>query len=731
MTGSVRAEYLTPNLQPRPSLKGSLSVEAFNGDSAYQVAVKNGFKGTEEEWLASLVGEKGLPGEIGPAGPTGPQGEKGADGTVAFEELTPEQVEALKGEKGDVGPIGPKGDVGPQGPEGKQGLTGPAGEKGLQGERGERGIQGIQGLVGPTGPQGTPGPRGPQGDKGPIGPQGQIGPAGAKGDVGERGPQGVPGIQGPKGEQGDRGLQGPQGIKGDTGERGPQGIQGLTGPKGDIGPEGPQGPTGLKGDRGPIGPQGERGLTGPQGPQGVKGDIGPEGPQGLQGPKGEDGINYSLKWKGAWNPTTSIYYPNEAVWHNGSSWCVPPDQGMIGAGQEPGVYYKWILIAQKGSDGDKGPAGDRGQQGPTGPMGPRGEQGPKGDVARIHWRGQWNAETVYSKDDAVFHNGDSFIYYETTSSSGVEPDPERARTASGSFGDQMFRMAKMLSTRAYPWLIMAQKGKDGEQGLVGPIGLQGPKGDVGEQGPQGPEGIPGSDGKTPVKGVDYFTQEEIDDIISQTGGSGGGSGEESWIQIPKNSYKEFTNSTSTHYSYRFPNKEAYCEFLYIGPKKLTTKIRLNLGYDTDPNGSFLTGVDIIPSQGPTTINYYYNPLNKEGQALIQSPSVYQNVLMTPSSMEAFGITGIEYSGPRFESAPLIFYRKKFIASNPAPYGKGNVNSLTLEEEKAYEDIKPITSETGDVYWPGCEPVKSPQEETEERIKELEEKLEKLLSLRGE
>lgn len=38
------------------------------GDSAYEVAQKNGFKGTEQEWLASLVGPRGpqgLPGEGG------------------------------------------------------------------------------------------------------------------------------------------------------------------------------------------------------------------------------------------------------------------------------------------------------------------------------------------------------------------------------------------------------------------------------------------------------------------------------------------------------------------------------------------------------------------------------------------------------------------------------------------------------------------------------------------
>lgn len=44
------------------------------GDSAYQIAVDNGFKGTEEEWLASLKGSKGDPGQ------NGAQGTKGADG---------------------------------------------------------------------------------------------------------------------------------------------------------------------------------------------------------------------------------------------------------------------------------------------------------------------------------------------------------------------------------------------------------------------------------------------------------------------------------------------------------------------------------------------------------------------------------------------------------------------------------------------------------------------------
>ena len=103
-------------------------------------------------------GAQGPIGPQGPQGPIGPQGPAGKDGTVSFDELTPEQLDMLKGPKGD------KGDTGPIGPQGPQGIQGP------QGEQGPQGIQGIQG---------------PKGDKGDTGPQGPIGPQGPKGDTGE------------------------------------------------------------------------------------------------------------------------------------------------------------------------------------------------------------------------------------------------------------------------------------------------------------------------------------------------------------------------------------------------------------------------------------------------------------------------------------------------------------------------------------------------------------------
>lgn len=55
---------------------------------AYGVAVKNGFEGTVEEWLASLKGEKGEPGK---------------DGAVKFSELTEAEKAEIKGDPGKDG----------------------------------------------------------------------------------------------------------------------------------------------------------------------------------------------------------------------------------------------------------------------------------------------------------------------------------------------------------------------------------------------------------------------------------------------------------------------------------------------------------------------------------------------------------------------------------------------------------------------------------------------------
>ena len=52
------------SVEAKNSLRGRISVlETLHGKSAYEIAVINGFTGTEEEWLTSLKGEKGDPGQ--------------------------------------------------------------------------------------------------------------------------------------------------------------------------------------------------------------------------------------------------------------------------------------------------------------------------------------------------------------------------------------------------------------------------------------------------------------------------------------------------------------------------------------------------------------------------------------------------------------------------------------------------------------------------------------------
>ena len=102
-------------------------------------------------------------------------------------------------------------------------------------------------------------------------------------------------------------------------------------------------------------------------------------------------------------------------------------------------------------DGSKGTKGDKGDKGETGATGPQGPKGDKGDTGE-------------------------------TGATGPQ----------GPKGDT------------------GAKGADGEQGPRGATGEQGPKGETGAQGPKGDDG---DDGYTPVKGTDYWTAQDQQDIV--------------------------------------------------------------------------------------------------------------------------------------------------------------------------------------------------------------------------
>ena len=70
-------------------------------------------------------GEKGDKGDRGEKGDTGPQGETGAKGDAfTFDDFTLEQLESLRGPKGDTGATGPQGTEGAVGPQGAKGEPG-------------------------------------------------------------------------------------------------------------------------------------------------------------------------------------------------------------------------------------------------------------------------------------------------------------------------------------------------------------------------------------------------------------------------------------------------------------------------------------------------------------------------------------------------------------------------------------------------------------------------------
>lgn len=96
-----------------------------NGKSAYEIAVQNGYDGTETDWLESLKGQKGDTGEPGATGAKGDPGEKGDQG-----------VPGIPGEKGERGEKGEKGDAGAPG---KDGVNGKDGTNGVDGKNGTDG----------------------------------------------------------------------------------------------------------------------------------------------------------------------------------------------------------------------------------------------------------------------------------------------------------------------------------------------------------------------------------------------------------------------------------------------------------------------------------------------------------------------------------------------------------------------------------------------------------------
>ena len=324
--------------------------QGVSGKSAYTIAIENGFKGTEKEWLLSL---KGSP--------------------FTYEDFTNEQLSKLTGPRGATGyTYIPKVDIngniswtnngnlvnpttvnikGPKGDKGDKGLTG---EKGETGYYFQPYIDEYYNLSW-TNNGGLENPeliniKGPKGDKGNMGTAATIsigtvstGEAGTSVSITNSGSTNAAVFDFviPKGDKGDTGQQGLQGftftpVMSESGIlswvnngnlENPKPIN-LMGPQGPIGETGPKGEQGLTGD---IGPKGEsaiisevnatidnnvgipsitvdlggtelnrtftfnfKNIKGEQGIRGIQGEIGPQGIKGdtgNTGPKGDTGIS--------------------------------------------------------------------------------------------------------------------------------------------------------------------------------------------------------------------------------------------------------------------------------------------------------------------------------------------------------------------------------------------------------------------------------------------------------
>ena len=131
---------------------GANGEKGTDGKSAYQIAVEQGYQGSESDWLSSLKGDKGEKGNTGAKGNPGQDGTEGKSAYAiavehGYEDSEDEWLLSLKGEKGDTGERGEKGEKGDPGDRGLQGVPGEKGEKGDAGVAGKDGFSPIANVV--------------------------------------------------------------------------------------------------------------------------------------------------------------------------------------------------------------------------------------------------------------------------------------------------------------------------------------------------------------------------------------------------------------------------------------------------------------------------------------------------------------------------------------------------------------------------------------------------------
>lgn len=324
------------------------------------------------------------------------------------------------------------------------------------------------------------------------------------------------------------------------------------------------------------GPRGEKGDKGAQGERGEKGEAftyadftaeqlaALRGEKGDKGEKGDAGTGVTIL--GSYD-TSDELFSTHPIGAFGDSYLVGGD------------LYVWSDTEStwKNVGSIQGPQGEKGDVGPQGPQGEQGEQGEKGDP---------------------------FTYKDFTA--------EQLAELKGEKGD------------------VGPQGEQGPKGDTGAIGPQGEKGDVGAAGPQGEKGEKGDaftyadftaeqlaglkgekgdkgdKGDTPIKGVDYLTQEDYLEIDSRIYSMTNSKQDEtvfdtgSSVSFELVDNTEYQRGTLTSLSVAFP---ANVSNGYISSVVFTSgSTAVSFAY---PSGIKWSGVDITNGQFVPKASKYY------------------------------------------------------------------------------------------------------------------------------
>lgn len=159
------------------------------------------------------------------------------------------------------------------------------------------------------------------------------------------------------------------------------------------------------------------------------------------------------------------------------------------------------VIGPEGPTGPEGPAGPAGPTGASGPQGPTGPKGERGDSFVV--LGYFPTLAALASTITNPHSGDAY---------GVGASEPYDIYIWDGVGERWVNNGPLQGAKG-------DTGPAGPIGPEGPTGAQGPRGETGPAGPTGPTGPTGprgADGRTPVKGEDYFTNADINEVTDRT-----------------------------------------------------------------------------------------------------------------------------------------------------------------------------------------------------------------------